>query len=71
MINFDISLESINKKKEEKAKQEALQEYRRIRTGMSMQSVSTTALNRNLKVPPQQPVQPLATPRGAATQTPQ
>lgn len=64
-MDFNIDLNNINKKIEEKNKMDALQKERMVRTGMSMQQVASMALDRNLMPPQAQPMNPIQPPKNA------
>lgn len=70
-MQFDFSLNNIRDNIKKRKQQESQEEYRRIRTGMSMQAVSSNALNRLGAANNQatNAASAMPTPKGATTQT--
>lgn len=71
-MQFDFSLNSIRDNIKKRKQQESQEEYRRIRTGMSMQAVSSNALNKLGAAANTQAANVAATmptPKGTTTQT--
>lgn len=64
-MEFNISLDSVNKRAEQNAAEKELKKERQIRTGISMQQTATMALNKGLMPPQGQPVNPIQPPKNA------
>lgn len=64
-MEFNISLDSVNKRAEQNAAEKELKKERQIRTGISMQQTATMALNKGLMPPQGQSVNPIQPPKNA------
>lgn len=64
-MEFNINLDNINKRAEQKSVDNEIKKERQIRTGISMQQTASMALNKNFMQPAQQPVNPIQPPKNA------
>lgn len=64
-MEFNINLDNINKRAEQKSVDDEIKKERQIRTGISMQQTASMALSKNIVQPGQQPVNPIQPPKNA------